>query len=61
MTVDEAIKKLKKIRRKSIFGGNTCLAICLDESEIETCNVQRIKLDSDHGGAVVLVRGKIGR
>lgn len=60
MTIDEAVRKLLTIRETAKFGGDTCLSICLDESEIETCNVQDIVYEPDDDGALVMVHGMLG-
>lgn len=61
MTVDEAIERLVELKYESKLGGDTCLAICLDESEIELTNVHQITYAPDDDGALILVRGRIGR
>jgi len=60
MTIDEAILKLMRIREQAKFGGDTVLAICLDQSEIEMCNVKSITYEADPDGALVVVHGKVG-
>lgn len=61
MTIDEAIERLRRVRELSKLGGETCLAICLVDSEIEYVNVHYIDYESDQDGALAVVKGKIGQ
>lgn len=59
LSIDEAISILMQHRLDAKYGGDTCLVISLDNSDIEEVNVYDLCLQQDKDGAVVEVRGKL--
>lgn len=52
LTVDDAINKLIKLRDESPLGGNTCLELCLLDSELEFQPIKDFVLQQDSGALI---------
>ncbi len=48
MTLDEMIEKLKEIREKAIYGGETAMVLCLSNSGIQDRMVEEVELIQSH-------------
>lgn len=52
MTVDDAINKLIKLRDESPLGGDTCMELCLIDSELEFHPIKDFVLEQDSGALI---------
>jgi hypothetical protein len=59
MSLDKLIETLQEHKKNALYGGETAVYICLDNSEIEYLNVDNVSLDqtgTDDYGALILIR-----
>lgn len=56
LTIDQLIFELQKVRNSAPFGGETCVAVCLDGSGVPYCLPAFVEIEKDDDGGLCVLR-----